>query len=90
MKNFVFRQYGWITVVLIIAGVVVLRIARPERFLELLLTLVGGTFSFVFLSNGKPSRNCDSSRISLPSSIADTTTLTRVSIVSRQEIPRRI
>lgn len=48
MKNFVFRQYGWITVVLIIAGVVVLRIARPERFLELLLTWVGGTFSFVF------------------------------------------
>ena len=48
MKHFVFRQYGWITLVLIAVGVAVVSFARPERFLELLLTWIGGTFSFVF------------------------------------------
>jgi hypothetical protein len=48
MKHFVFRQYGWITIVLVALGVFVVSFTRPERFLEVLLTWIGGTFSFVF------------------------------------------
>ncbi|MEE8461678.1 MAG: hypothetical protein V3S50_06105 [Acidobacteriota bacterium] len=49
MKHFIFRQYGWLASASIVFSVSVVLFVRPEGSWQLLLTWLGGTFSFVYL-----------------------------------------
>ena len=48
MKQIVFKHYGWIAILMMIVGIGAAATIRPERFLGLSITWVGGVFSFVF------------------------------------------